>query len=67
MRTIQYRRKTEGKTDYRKRLNMLSTRNLRLVVRPTLKNLIVQVIQYEPKGDKVLAGTTSKNLLKFKG
>src|SRR3989344_2987977 len=65
LRTVQYRRKRQGKTNYNKRRDMLKTDRARVVVRPTLKNIIVQVIQYQPTGDKVLVGLTSQSLDKL--
>src|SRR3989344_2664459 len=62
LRTVQYRRKRQGKTNYNKRRDMLKTSRVRLVVRPTLKNIIVQFVEYQPGGDKVLAGLNSKIL-----
>lgn len=61
---IQYHRKKSGKTNYRKRLELLKNRTTRLVIRRSNKYLIAQIVAYEPSGDKVLIGTTSKELLK---
>ena len=57
-----FRRKREGRTDYRKRLALLKSRLPRLVVRKTNKHIILQVAQYVPDGDKVLATITSSAL-----
>lgn len=64
-RTVPYRRKREGKTNYRKRLELLKGRKERLVIRKTNKHLIMQLVAYEPDGDKVHAGVSSKKLEKL--
>ncbi len=62
---VPLRRVREGKTDYRKRLRILSAGKPRLLVRVTLKNIIAQVIEYSPEGDKILCGLVSKSLEKL--
>ena len=62
---VQKRRKLEGKTNYKKRLKLLLSKKLRLVVRPSLKNIIVQIAEYYPKGDKIVVSAHSKELEKF--
>jgi large subunit ribosomal protein L18 len=61
-RTVIYRRKREGKTNYRKRLELLKGRQNRLVIRRTNKHIIMQIVSYEPNGDKIIAGVTSRSL-----
>ncbi|QQG39242.1 MAG: 50S ribosomal protein L18 [Candidatus Woesearchaeota archaeon] len=62
---VKYRRKYEGKTDYRKRLKLLSSNIPRLVVRRMLNNILLQVIKYEPNGDHVIVTTHSREITKF--
>ncbi len=62
---VDYRRKRQSKTNYRKRLNILKTEHPRLVIRKYSKNFIVQLVQYSPDGDKVLAGASANNLRKL--
>jgi large subunit ribosomal protein L18 len=60
------RRRDEGKTDYHKRLKLLKSRKLRVVVRTTNNHTRVQIIQSKLGGDKVLISAFSKELpLKF--
>lgn len=60
------RRRDEGKTDYHKRLKLLKSRKLRVVVRATNNHTRVQIIQSKLGGDKVLISAFSKELpLKF--
>jgi large subunit ribosomal protein L18 len=62
---MQFKRRREGRTDYKKRLKLLSSDKPRLVVRRSLKYITVQIIKFGKKGDVVLAGLTSKQLKKF--
>jgi large subunit ribosomal protein L18 len=64
---LPYRRRREGKTDYRKRKALVISGKPRLVVRGTLKNIIVQVVAAKPHGDEVLASAHSRELLKKYG
>lgn len=64
-RTVPYRRRREDKTNYKKRMSLLLGKKPRLVVRKSLKNMIVQLIEYDAKGDKVLASAHSKELKKM--
>lgn len=62
---LPYRRKREGNTNYKKRLELLKSGKIRVVVRRTLRNILVQAVQYEKDGDKTLFSTTSKDLKKY--
>ncbi len=62
---VPFRRRREFKTNYRYRLNLLKSRLPRAVVRKSLKQTIVQFIQYDPKGDRVLASASSLELAKL--
>jgi len=63
--TVGFRRKREGRTDYKKRLKLLKAEKPRLVIRRSLNNIIAQIIEYSPDGDKVVATVVSKVLDKF--
>lgn len=65
MRTSIYRRKREGKTDYKKRLKLLLSGKPRLVIRRSLNNLYAQIINYSEEGDKVVASASSRELHKY--
>ena len=60
--TVAKRRKREGKTDYKKRLKLLMAKTHRLVIRKSLNNMLLQVIEFNPAGDKVVLTVTSQNL-----
>ncbi len=62
--TLQYRRKREGKTDYRKRLALLKSGLPRLVVRKSLHHVRAQIIEYHPDGDRVIADASTAELVK---
>jgi len=62
--TVLYRRKREGRTNYNKRLKLLLAKKPRVVVRFTNKKIIAQVIEFHDKGDKVLVAIDSSALKK---
>jgi len=63
--TVAKRRKREGKTDYKKRLKLLMAKTPRLIIRKSLHNMMLQVIEFSPAGDKVVLTVTSQNLKKL--
>lgn len=66
-RGLPYRRKIEGRTDYLARLGLLKSGKPRLVVRRSLKNIIVQFVEFNPDGDKIISSTSSRELGKTYG
>jgi len=62
---VQYRRKRSGKTDYRRRVRMISGFDTRIVVRRTLGGLLLQVAEYGNTGDKVTHSVRSQDLKKL--
>lgn len=63
--TVPLKRKREGKTDYRSRLKILSSKKTRLVVRKKTNVIIAQLVQYIPKGDKVIVSAATTDLKKL--
>jgi len=63
--TVPFRRKREGRTHYKKRLKILLSSRHRFVVRKSLRNLQASIIQYNPKGDKVVITINTKYLNTF--
>lgn len=61
---LQFRRKREGLTNYKKRLSLLKSGKRRLIIRVSNKHVQLQVVEYSPAGDKVLLTTNSRALLK---
>jgi len=62
---VPFRRKREGKTNYKKRIALLKSGRPRLVVRKSLLNITAQLVEYKPEGDKVLVSANSRELLKL--
>lgn len=62
---VLFRRKADGKTNYKKRLNLLKAKKPRLVIRKTNKNIIAQIILYNENGDKIISQSNSKDLEKL--
>ncbi|UCH88978.1 MAG: 50S ribosomal protein L18 [Thermoplasmata archaeon] len=62
---VPFRRRREGKTNFRRRLNLLKSGKTRAVVRSSNKFIIVQFIEFKLEGDKVIASATSRELSKF--
>ena len=60
---VPFRRRREGKTNYRTRRALVLSRVPRLVVRLTLKHAIIQIIEAETKGDKVIVSAHSRELV----
>ncbi len=61
---VPFRRRREGKTDYQSRRALVLSRLPRLVVRRTLRHIIVQVIKAEEVGDQVVVSAHSRELAK---
>ena len=64
---VPFRRRREGKTYYRSRRALVLSRLPRLVVRPTLKHIIVQIVKAEATGDQVVVSAHSRELVKTYG
>ena len=62
---VEYRRKRKGKTNYKKRLNLLLSKKPRLVIRKTLTNTIAQIVNYDENGDKTIISAKSSELTKI--
>lgn len=61
---LPFRRKREGRTNYKKRLALLKSGQPRLVIRKSNRHLQLQLVRYEPDGDKVLITINTRMLLK---
>ncbi len=62
---VPFRRRREGKTDYRHRANLLKGEVPRAVVRLTNTQTIVQLVEFHMDGDRVIASAVSRELLKM--
>jgi large subunit ribosomal protein L18 len=59
---VPFRRRREGKTDYRVRLRLLRSGQPRAVVRLTDRRVRVALVAYDPVGDRVVAAADSREL-----
>jgi len=62
MKTIR-RRRLQRKTDYKSRLALLKSNKPRLVIRKTNRYIIAQIVESDIAQDKIIANTSSKDLL----
>lgn len=60
-----HRRRREGKTDYRKRLALVKSKKLRLVVRKSNNGVTCQIVEYGHAGDKTLVHADTFELKKL--
>lgn len=59
---VPFRRRREGRTDYRSRLGLLKSQTTRVVVRRTNGNVIVQFVDWSAEGDQVRATAVAQEL-----
>jgi large subunit ribosomal protein L18 len=62
---VPFRRRREGRTDYRRRLAFLKSGSTRVVVRRTATNVIVQFVDWAKDGDQVRATAVAQELAKL--
>lgn len=62
---VMFRRRREGRTDYRLRKRLVSSKKPRLVIRKSLKHLTIQLVEAKVDGDRVLASAMTINLKKY--
>lgn len=60
-----FRRRKEGKSNYKKRLALVKSAKNRLVVRRTNKRVLVELVSQGKKGDQTLVFVSSKELSGF--
>lgn len=60
-----FKRRHDGKTDYKRRLKLLMSKKPRLVVRRTLKYVRVQMVEFDNAGDRTIVATDSGELKKM--
>jgi len=64
---VAFRRRREGKTDYQQRRSLVASGLPRMVIRGSLKNVSVQLIKAEARGDRVIVSAHSDELTKKYG
>lgn len=62
---VPFKRKKLGVTDYRNRLRLVLSKKPRLIIRKGAKNIIAQLVEFNPKGDNVLLTAHTRELIKF--
>ena len=62
---VPFRRRRENKTNYPKRLKLLSSKRPRIVVRKTNKNMIIQLVGFSNKGDITSISAITGELIKY--
>lgn len=62
---VPFRRRRQGRTDYRRRLRLLRSGQPRAVVRKSLNQTQVQIVTYDGRGDRIVASAVSKELGDF--
>lgn len=65
MMRMAFRRRAEQRTNYRRRLRMLSGRKIRIVIRKSLNSFSIQMIQYRESGDQTVLEVSTKHLRKY--
>jgi len=64
---VPFRRRREGKTDYMARRALIRSGLPRLVIRKSLNNTIIQVVEARIEGDKIVVSANSNELEKLFG
>jgi len=62
---VPFRRRREGKTNYKKRLAMLKSGKPRLVFRKSNRHCIVQIVSYKMPCDETIVHVTTKHLKRY--
>ena len=60
--TMPFKRRRLGKTDYNNRLQMLTSKKPRLVVRKSSRYIRAQIVNFDKVGDKTLVSASSQEL-----
>jgi large subunit ribosomal protein L18 len=60
-----FARRRQGKTDFKKRLALVKSKKIRLVIRKTNTRIVAQAMKFNPKGDETIASVDSRDLKKY--
>lgn len=63
--SMQYRRKRIHRTDYKKRIKLISGNMPRIVIRKSLRNIILQLASYDNNGDRIIVDARCSELKKY--
>lgn len=64
-RVFRFNRRIRGLTDYKLRLRLLKSNLTRVVIRKSNKNMTVQFVDFDQKGDKIVSSAKSIDLAKL--
>jgi len=59
---VPFKRRRDGKTNYRRRLALVKSGKNRVVIRKSLNNILIQIVSSTFEGDKTLTTAFSKEL-----
>ncbi|MEC9001446.1 MAG: 50S ribosomal protein L18 [Candidatus Thermoplasmatota archaeon] len=62
---LRFKRRRNGKTDYRRRLRMLRGGVPRAIVRVSNTQVVCQLAQFDPEGDRIVASVNGSNLASY--
>lgn len=62
---VAFRRRREGKTDYRKRLALMKSGKPKLVVRKSNSRISLELMEMQRQGDKVIVSADTRELKKY--
>lgn len=62
---VPFRRRREGKTDYKARKALIISKLPRVVTRGSLKHMNVQIVEATPRGDRVIVSANSQELKSY--
>jgi len=62
---LRFKRRRNGKTDYRRRLRMLRGGAPRAIVRVSNTQVVCQLAQFDPEGDRIVASFSGNNLAAY--
>ena len=62
---LRFKRRRNGKTDYRRRLRMLRGGAPRAIVRVSNTQVVCQLAQFDSDGDRIVASVSGKNLANY--
>ncbi|MHC1593439.1 MAG: 50S ribosomal protein L18 [Methermicoccaceae archaeon] len=62
---VPFRRRREGRTNYRKRLALLLSEKPRMVVRKSNKDVLIQLVEFSREGDRTALTCSTRMLKKY--
>ncbi len=63
--SLPFKRKTRGMTNYKKRIALIRSEKPRLVIRKSIRGINAAIVEFNEKGDRVIASANSRALEKY--